>query len=282
MADASAPIAAGSVDLSVLDVGGFRVTDAVFPPGLVLASHYHERTCFAVVLEGSLDKAFPRAEYYSPASTAITMPAEERHRDHFERAGAHMLVIEPDPGSDELVRPCAQLLGQVSHFRDGGVVSLAWRMSRELRNPDPVSHLMLEGLALEMLGAATRLHIGPPSEKRPPPWLTTVEESLRTRFMERLQVAQLASEVGVHPVHLARAFKSQYGEPLGQYVRRLRLDWAAHMLATSDVTLSDLAGMAGFADQSHFTRAFKSHTRLTPAQYRQASVGARRSGGRPR
>ncbi|HEX8230616.1 MAG TPA: AraC family transcriptional regulator [Chloroflexia bacterium] len=282
MPDVSAPIATGSVDLSILEVGGFRVTDAVFPPGLRLASHYHERTCFAVVLEGSLDKAFPRAEYYSPASTAITMPAEERHRDHFERAGAHMLVIEPDPGSEELVRPCARLLGQVSHFRDGGVVALAWRMSREFRNPDAVSHLMLEGLALEMLGAAARLHTGTPTDRRPPQWLATAEESLRARFMERLQVAQLASEVGVHPVHLARAFKLHFGESLGQYVRRLRLDWAATQLATSEIALTDLAGMAGFADQSHLTRAFKRHTGFTPAQYRQNSVGRGASGGRPR
>jgi AraC-like DNA-binding protein len=271
MPDASAPIAAGSVTLSAVDVGGFRVTDAVFPPMLALASHYHERTCFAVVLEGSLDKAFPRAEYYSPASTTITMPAEERHRDRFERVGAHMLVLEPGPTTEELVRPCASVLNQVNHFRDGGIVSLAWRISRELRTPDAVSHLAVEGLALEMLAAAARLFGRPPSEKRAPPWLATAEEFLRARFMERLQVADLASEVGVHPVHLARVFRAHFGQSLGQYMRQLRLDWAATQLTTSDVALSDLADMAGFADQSHFTRAFKCHTGLTPAQYRHST-----------
>jgi AraC family transcriptional regulator len=261
MANASAPIAAGSVDLSILEVGGFRVTDAIFPPGLLLESHYHERTCFTVVLEGSLDKTFPRSECYSPASTTITMPAEERHRDHFERAGAHMLVVEPDP----------RMLGQVSRFRDGGVVALAWRISRELRNPDAVTHLMIEGLSLEMLSAGARLLSLAPSEKRPPPWLATVEELLRARYLEHLEVAQLASEVGVHPVHLARVFRLHFGETLGQYVRRLRLDWAANQLATSHLPLTVLASTAGFADQSHFTRAFKCYTGFTPAQYRQGS-----------
>lgn len=282
MVSASAPIADGSVDLSVLEVGGFRVTDAVFPPGLLLESHYHERTCFAVVLEGSLDKAFPRAECYAPASTTITMPAQERHRDHFERAGAHMLVVEPDPGSDELVRPCARMLGQVSHFRDGGVVALAWRISRELRHPDAVTHLMIEGLALEMLGTGARLLGGVPSEKRPPAWLAVAEEFLRARFLEHLEVAQLASEVGVHPVHLARAFRLHFGETPGQYVRRLRLDWSATQLATTDLSITELASTAGFADQSHFTRVFKSYTGFTPAQYRQCSSKSGRRGGRLR
>ena len=271
MANASAPIAAGSVDLSILEVSGFRVTDAIFPPGLLLESHYHERTCFAVVLEGSVDKTFPRSECYSLASTTITMPAEERHRDHFEKAGAHMLVVEPDPGSDELMRPYAGMLGQVSRFRDGGVVALAWRISRELRNPDAVTHLMIEGLALEMLSAGARLLSLAPSEKRPPPWLATAEELLRAKYLDHLEVAQLASEVGVHPVHLARVFRLHFGETLGQYVRRLRLDWAATQLATSELVLTDLASTAGFADQSHFTRAFKRYTGFTPARYRQSS-----------
>lgn len=280
MSNASAPIAKGSVDLSVMEVAGFRVTDAVFPPMLALASHYHERTCFAVVLEGSVDKAFPRTEYYSPASTAITMPAEERHKDQFQRVGAHMLVIEPGPRTEEVVRPCSTVLDQVNHFRNGGVVALAWRMSRELRHPDAVSHLAIEGLALEMLAAAARLLSPAPPEKHPPPWLSTAEEFVRASFMEHFQVADLASQVGVHPVHLSRVFRAHFGESLGQYVRRLRLDWAAGQLTTSDVALTHLAGLAGFADQSHFTRAFKCHTGLTPAQYRQSTSRSERKAQR--
>ena len=52
-------------------------------------------------------------------------------------------------------------------------------------------------------------------------------------------------------------------------MRRLRLDWAAAQLADSDVTLAQLAAEAGFVDQSHFTRAFKRHTGLTPGRYRE-------------
>lgn len=271
MSSASAPIAAGSLDLSTIEVGGFHVTDAVFPPMLALASHYHERTCFAVVLEGSLDKAFPRAEYYSPASTTITMPAQERHADKFQGVGAHMLVLEPGPTNEELVRPCAQVLNQVSHFRHAGIAALAWRISREVRAPDDVSHLAVEGLALEMLAVAARLFVRSPMEKRPPPWLVTVEECIRETFLERLHVSDLATAVGVHPVHLARAFRVHFGQSLGQYVRGLRLDWAAVELASSDVPLCDLALRAGFADQSHFTRAFKGHTGHTPAEYRHST-----------
>lgn len=268
MPSTSAPIAEGSINLSTIEVGSFRVTDALFPPELRLPSHYHERTCLAVVLEGSLDKAFPRADYYSPASTAITMPPHERHRDFFMRAGAHMLVLEPDPAAGEMIRPCMSALDRVSHMRSGAMVALAWRISEEVRHPDAVSHIAVEGLALEMLAAASRQAGLAPSEKRPPPWLNVVEELVRAGFMEPLMITEVAAHVGVHPVHLARVFRSHFGESFGQYLRRLRLDWAATQLSRPDVTLCDLAAKAGFSDQSHFTRVFKKHTGLTPARYR--------------
>jgi AraC-like DNA-binding protein len=53
-------------------------------------------------------------------------------------------------------------------------------------------------------------------------------------------------------------------------VRRLRVEWAASRLVSSDTPLSRLALEAGFVDQSHFTRAFKGRFGITPARYRTA------------
>jgi AraC family transcriptional regulator len=222
-----------------------------------------------VVLEGSIDKAFRNSEFLSISSTILTMPAEERHKDHFERGGAHILVIEAGRDMEEQLRPCVALLGRVNHFRDSDTSALAWRISKELLFPDVVSSFAIDGLALEMLATASRHFTAPCVEKRPPPWLVIVQELLHERFMERLQVADLAAEVAVHPVHLCRVFRTHFGVPLGSYVRQLRLDWTAVQLATADVPLCDLALQAGFVDQSHFTRAFKHQTGLTPARYRQ-------------
>src|SRR5215210_7792668 len=118
MSSAAVPVAAGNTRLTSVDVAGFRVTDAVFPPLLTIPSHFHERTCLAVVLEGSIDKAFRNLEFVSMPSTVLSMPAEERHKDHFERSGAHMLVIEPAHYMLEQIRPYVDILGHINHFRD--------------------------------------------------------------------------------------------------------------------------------------------------------------------
>jgi AraC family transcriptional regulator len=74
--------------------------------------------------------------------------------------------------------------------------------------------------------------------------------------------------VQVHPAHLSRAFRTHFKVSLGSYLRRLRLDWAREQLVHSAASLASVALAAGFADQSHFTRAFKRYTGLTPNTYR--------------
>jgi AraC-like DNA-binding protein len=70
--------------------------------------------------------------------------------------------------------------------------------------------------------------------------------------------------------HLARSFRLAYGDSLGGYARRLRLEWAATQLVRSEEPLAYLAAKAGFVDQSHFTRAFRCEFGLTPGRYRSA------------
>jgi AraC family transcriptional regulator len=91
--------------------------------------------------------------------------------------------------------------------------------------------------------------------------------------MEPVRLADLAREVAVHPAHLARAFRQQFGTSVGGYVRRLRLDRAAAELERSDKALAAIALAAGFADQSHFTRSFRRHTGFTPGAYRRGRRG---------
>jgi AraC-like DNA-binding protein len=52
------------------------------------------------------------------------------------------------------------------------------------------------------------------------------------------------------------------------YLRRLRMQTACQLLVTSRLALAQVADRCGFADQSHFTRDFRSLTGMTPRAYR--------------
>lgn len=267
------PIREGSSQTKSLDIGTFQVTNITFPPSLTLPSHYHQRACFAVVLEGSVEKVFTRASHTSLAGSVVTMPPEERHTDHFEAAGAHMLVVEPLDGDrvEEMLHPCPGLLDRVNHYRGSGIMGMAWRIYEELNDPDTHSSLAISGLVLEMLALAARSREGRSESGRPPAWLSQARDYLHANFNRSFQIADVADAVGVHPVHLARTFRRHYGVSPSDYLRRLRLDWVAARLVRSDEPLSLMASRAGFADQSHLTRLFKRQMGLTPGQYREVA-----------
>ena len=84
------------------------------------------------------------------------MPPAEPHEDEFGCNGARLVVVEADEG-----------VQAVSCFQDWEATLLALRVARELAEPDAFTPLVLEGLALELLGAAAR----GPAVRRPAPWL---------------------------------------------------------------------------------------------------------------
>jgi AraC family transcriptional regulator len=130
---------------------------------------------------------------------------------------------------------------------------------------DAASGLSLEALSLEIFAAAMRVE----GEGRGvPSWLAAVRESLHDRFAEPLRVASLAEAAGVHPVHLARAFRRHFGAAPGEYLRRVRLEWARDQVVRGTLSLARIALEAGFADQSHLTRAFRARFGATPARLR--------------
>jgi len=125
---------------------------------------------------------------------------------------------------------------------------------------------------LEMLGHASRSLLKTPVRR--PSWLMQARDLLHGRFNDSLNLVEIAHTVGVHPTHLARTFKKHYRMTVGEYVRRLRLDWATRQLCETQDPIAEIALGAGFYDQSHFSHLFKQHTGFTPAEFRAFSNGA--------
>lgn len=246
-------VAAGTVRRVSLVAGGFCVSDVAFAPHTRLARHSHPRGCIAVVLDGSVDKAFARLSGTVTQGALITMPPAEPHVDAFGRTGARLIVVET--ADDE----------ELALDRDWSALLVATKIARELVSPDAFTPLAVEGLALELAAAARRI-----GGSGAPPWLLTAREMALDHALDSVSVSAIAAHVGVDPPLLARSFCRHFGASIGEYVRNARLDWAASQLVRGDAPLAALALDAGFADQSHFTRSFKRRTGLPPGRYRRA------------
>ena len=68
---------------------------------------------------------------------------------------------------------------------------------------------------------------------------------------------------------LFNKMKAISGTGAKEYITRIRIEKAKNLIETSSLTIAEISEKTGFASQSYFSTAFKSHTGMTPSQYRQ-------------
>ncbi|MFY9556511.1 MAG: AraC family transcriptional regulator [Blastocatellia bacterium] len=144
--------------------------------------------------------------------------------------------------------------------------------------PSVASDLTLEGLIMEMLGQVARDR--GTAETATPQWLKLAVEMVHSEFGCNLTVTKIAETVGVHPFHLSRVFRRFYHQGIGEYLSKIRVEFACEELSKSEAQLADIAFKAGFADQSHFSRVFKRVIGVTPGAFR-GSIAQRSRSGSP-
>jgi AraC family transcriptional regulator len=93
---------------------------------------------------------------------------------------------------------------------------------------------------------------------------------IRQNYTRDVTLSDLGAAVHLSPFYLARLFKQTLGVTPHQYLIRVRVDSVRSMLSAGAGrrSLADIAGAAGFSDQSHLTRQFKRITGMTPSRFR--------------
>jgi AraC family transcriptional regulator len=252
--------------LNTRALSGFRLTETTYASGLRLPRHAHELAKYCFVLAGSFVETIGLRRHLRQPLTIAFQPADTTHEEAHEAVGQHFL-IELDTRWLERAREYSAILDQPVDLQGGLPLRLATQLYDEFRRLDNVAPLAMEGLILELLVATSRRATGN-TERRPPRWLQQLEELLRVRFAENLSLQELAAAVNVHEVHLARVFRKFHGCTVGDFLRQLRIEYASRQLSMTEEALANIAAAAGFADQSHFSRTFKSYTGMLPTEFR--------------
>lgn len=102
------------------------------------------------------------------------------------------------------------------------------------------------------------------------PQLHGLQAWLHQHWQESSALEQGKQQMPASPWHSIRTFRQQVGLTPSAYLRQYRLQQSRRWLAAPDggLPLAELAAMLGFADQAHFTRAFKQVYGVTPGQWR--------------
>lgn len=87
-------------------------------------------------------------------------------------------------------------------------------------------------------------------------------------YYEKLNISQVAAQVGLSEGHFSRVFKKYTGMPFREYLCRIRVEESKHLLRATDYSLSDIAIAVGFPDQSYYSKIFKRIVGISPGQFR--------------
>jgi AraC family transcriptional regulator len=253
--------------LKSFDTAGFIMTEVAYGAQTRLAEHSHENAHFCFVLQGSYTESHNKQELECEPFTLTFRPPGETHEDKFHNQDVRVFTIEIPPRWLERLEQDSIYLGRSINFKDSLITRLSERIVREFHRMDTAAGLIIEGLTLEIM-AETARHSAQNIEQTIPYWLKQAKDLLHARYTENLTLEQIASQVGVHPVHLASVFRRKYHCTVGEYIRGLRIEYAAREIAKGEMPLAIIALEAGFANQGHFSGAFKRLTGLTPAAYR--------------
>ncbi len=83
-----------------------------------------------------------------------------------------------------------------------------------------------------------------------------------------LSVKTLADQVYLHPVYLSKIYKAETGEALGDYIIRMRMERAAHLLRHSSKKIYEITSELGYQNPQYFSKMFKKQYGMTPNEFR--------------
>lgn len=106
-------------------------------------------------------------------------------------------------------------------------------------------------------------------EKEPTPFVLKAKAITEAHIGDaNFTAEQLAQEMAMSRSKLFLLMKKETGKAVMEFVRDIRLDYAAQLLADG-VPVADIAMACGFSDPSSFRRSFAKKFNLNPSQYRE-------------
>jgi YesN/AraC family two-component response regulator len=140
--------------------------------------------------------------------------------------------------------------------------SWAKHLQKEKHTQQPFENLLLDVLKKFIKNKRGR-------GKKMPEWAKELKEMIQDHIDTSLSLKELSKDLDINPSYLSREFSKHFNNlSFGDYIRKQRIERAIELMATPSYSLTDIAYLTGFSDQSHFTRIFKKHTGANPSEYR--------------
>ncbi|WP_010631716.1 helix-turn-helix transcriptional regulator [Sporolactobacillus vineae] len=136
-------------------------------------------------------------------------------------------------------------------------------------------YTMLEGFIDQLKKVQKKLH----SYSHP---VQIAVEFIHERILQDFTLQDIAGYVYLNPNYLSHIFKKEVGWSLTEFINRERIEESLYFLAHTNSSVSEIALLFHFCNQSYYTSLFKKYCGMTPSEYRQRKDKDEKTEARPR
>ena len=108
-----------------------------------------------------------------------------------------------------------------------------------------------------------------------------VQEYINCHLFDDLDSEKLSQIVCISKYHFRRLFKAVCGDSLGNYIQRLRLEYIAFKLISTNVSVSEILSQINYQNKHTLSRAFKNYFNCSIPEFRKRHSNACSEGKNP-
>ncbi len=102
--------------------------------------------------------------------------------------------------------------------------------------------------------------------------INRVEAYIRDHFRENINREDVAAVAYITPNYLSKQFRIKKGMNLRDYINQIRIDEAKRLLLTTNLSVSEVAGLSGYENISYFSTVFRKYTGMSPIDWRNLEI----------
>ena len=215
-------------------------------------SHYGDRCTFDYIIE--------KHKLKDPALSIIATIVRGADTDRHDLASQASGLWAISAGLSYNITNDQELLAQGMLIYDA-LYSWAKHLQHEKHTQNPVENLLLNVYKKFLKTKSGKI----------PAWAKELKEIIQDQIDTNLTLSLkgVSQSLHVHPSYLSREFSKYFDDlSFGDYIRKLRIEKAIQLLNETKHSLSEIAYLTGFSDQSHFTRIFKKVTGKNPSSFK--------------
>ena len=214
-------------------------------------SHYKDRCTFDYFLE--------KHQLNDPALSTIAAIVRGADTDRHDIAPQSSGLWAISAGLSHNSQSDEEMLEKGMLIYDA-LYSWASHHQNEKHTQGPVEHLLIE---------VFEKYLKQKKSKKTPAWVTELKDIIQDQIDTSITLKEISKDLDINPAYLSRQFSKYFDDlSFGDYIRKLRIEKATSYLTNSDYSLTKIAYLTGFSDQSHFARIFRKHTGQTPSEYK--------------